>query len=107
MSGSTPQLARKTRTPAQPRMRRAEKLQETRRRLIDAAAKVVGAEGYANASVAKITALAEVAQGTFYNYFASQQDLFDQLLPELGGQLLDVIRERVTGIGDSLKREEI
>lgn len=29
------------------------------------------------------------AQGTFYNYFASQQDLFDYLLPELGGELLD------------------
>jgi AcrR family transcriptional regulator/acyl-coenzyme A thioesterase PaaI-like protein len=88
-------------------MRRADKLQETRRRLIDAAAKVVGAEGYANASVAKITALADVAQGTFYNYFASQQDLFDHLLPELGGQLLDFIRERVAGTTGILKREEI
>src|SRR5262245_5670709 len=90
-----------------PRMRRADKLQETRRRLIDAAAKVVGAEGYANASVAKITTLANVAQGTFYNYFASQQDLFDHLLPELGGELLDFIRERVSGITDSIEREEV
>jgi AcrR family transcriptional regulator len=88
-------------------MRRADKLQETRRRLIDAAAKTVGAEGYANASVAKITALAKVAQGTFYNYFASQQDLFDHLLPELGGQLLDFIRERVAASTGSLEREEI
>lgn len=88
-------------------MRRADKQQETRRRLIDAAAKIVGTEGYAGASVAKITALADVAQGTFYNYFASQQDLFDHLLPELGGELLDVIRERVAGISESLEREEI
>jgi AcrR family transcriptional regulator len=92
---------------AKPRMRRADKLQETRRRLVDAAAKVVGAEGYANASVAKITSLAEVAQGTFYNYFASQQDLFDHLLPELGGELLDFIRERVSGITDSIEREAV
>lgn len=88
------------------RVPRADKAVETERRLIDAAARIVGAEGYANASVAKITALADVAQGTFYNYFASQQDLFDHLLPELGGQLLDFVRERVAGIEDSFAREE-
>lgn len=89
-----------------PRNARAERAQEIGRRLIDAAAQVVGAEGYANASVAKITALADVAQGTFYNYFASQQDLFDHLLPELGGEMLEFIRERVKGIQDSFAREE-
>ncbi len=89
-----------------PRTARADRAQETGRRLIDAAAKVVGAEGYSNASVAKITALADVAQGTFYNYFATQQDLFDHLLPELGGEMLDFIRERVKGIKDSFAREE-
>jgi AcrR family transcriptional regulator len=106
VSVSRPSVGLKARG-GKPRLRRADKLLETRRRLFDAAAKIVGAEGYANASVAKITALAEVAQGTFYNYFASQQDLFDQLLPELGGELLDFIRERVAGVTDSLKREEI
>ena len=85
---------------------RADRAQEIGRRLIDAAARIVGAEGYANASVAKITAQAEVAQGTFYNYFASQQDLFDHLLPELGGQLLEFVRERLKGIDDSYAREE-
>jgi AcrR family transcriptional regulator len=85
---------------------RADRAQEIGRRLIDAAARIVGAEGYANASVAKITAQADVAQGTFYNYFASQQDLFDHLLPELGGQMLEFIRERVKGIDDSFAREE-
>ncbi|MFN3746686.1 MAG: TetR/AcrR family transcriptional regulator [Hyphomicrobiaceae bacterium] len=89
------------------RRRRADRAIETRRKLIDAAAKVVGAEGYANASVAKITARAEIAQGTFYNYFASQQDLFDHLLPELGTQLLDFIRQRIAGESGSFAREEI
>lgn len=92
---------------AQRGRRRADRAIETRRKLLDAAAKVVGAEGYANASVAKVTALAEIAQGTFYNYFASQQDLFDQLLPELGTELLDFIRARIAGESDSFKREEI
>jgi AcrR family transcriptional regulator len=89
------------------RRRRADRAIETRRKLIDAAAKVVGAEGYANASVARITALAEIAQGTFYNYFASQQDLFDQLLPELGTELIEFIRERIARESGSFKREEI
>ena len=89
------------------RRRRADRAIETRRKLIDAAAKVVGAEGYANASVAKITARAEIAQGTFYNYFASQQDLFDHLLPELGAELLDFIRARIAGESGSFAREEI
>src|SRR5690606_3524671 len=62
---------------------------------------------YANASVAKITALAEIAQGTFYNYFASQQDLFDHLLPELGGEVLGFIRKRLANETDSLRREDI
>lgn len=100
-------------TPEQPpeansvRRTRADRALETRLKLIDAAAKVVGAEGYANASVAKITALAEIAQGTFYNYFVSQQDLFDHLLPELGAEVLEFIRKRLANETDSLRREEI
>ena len=88
-------------------MRRADKLAATRRKLMDAVAEIVGGEGYGNASVAKITARARVAQGTFYNYFKSQQDLFDRLLPELGTQLLDRIRSRVANQPVDLKREEI
>lgn len=88
-------------------MTRADKLAATRGKLMTAATEIVGAEGYGNASVAKITASARVAQGTFYNYFESQQDLFDQLLPELGTQLLDRIRTRITGYPEGLKREEV
>ncbi len=89
------------------RTTRADKLAATRRKLMTAATEIVGEEGYGNASVAKITARAHVAQGTFYNYFKSQQDLFDRLLPELGTQLLDVIRSRVANRPVDLKREEI
>lgn len=88
-------------------MRRADKLAATRRKLMEAVTEIVGGEGYGNASVAKITARARVAQGTFYNYFKSQQDLFDRLLPELGTQLLDRIRSRVANHPVDLKREEI
>lgn len=88
-------------------MTRADKLAATRRKLMTAVTEIVGEEGYGNASVAKITARAHVAQGTFYNYFESQQDLFDRLLPELGTQLLDRIRSRVANHPVDLNREEI
>jgi AcrR family transcriptional regulator/acyl-coenzyme A thioesterase PaaI-like protein len=95
------------RRPSKPRMRRADKLVATRAKLLAAATEIVGAEGYGSASIAKITARAHLAQGTFYNYFESQQDLFDQLLPDLGTQLLEHIRTRIAGSPDGLRREEI
>lgn len=88
------------------KLSRAEKSQKIRDDLFGAAAKVVGEVGYSNAMVAMITARAEVAQGTFYNYFDSRQDLFDQLLPALGRQLLDFIREATRDAGSEIEREE-
>jgi len=77
------------------RRTRAERSEDTLRALFHAAAEVVGEVGYNEASIASITSRAKVAQGTFYNYFASRQDLFDQLLPRLGDNMLEYIKERV------------
>lgn len=99
----------KTKRPARsrgkPRQTRAERSESTLRALFDAAAQVVGEVGYADASIAKITSRAKVAQGTFYNYFASRQDLFDQLLPRLGASMLEYIRERVDPRARGAERE--
>ena len=43
----------------------------------EAATKIVGKYGYAEASVARITDEAGVAQGTFYNHFENRQELLD------------------------------
>jgi len=88
------------------RSRRQKKADQVRLALFDAAARVVGKHGYAGASVARITSLAGVAQGTFYNYFASRQDLLDQLLPAMGEEMLAHIAAAVTGETDELAREE-
>ncbi len=88
------------------RSRRQEKADQVRLALFDAAARVVGKYGYAGASVARITSLAGVAQGTFYNYFASRQDLLDQLLPAMGEEMLAHIAAAVAGETDELAREE-
>lgn len=93
--------------PPRPNGRRVEKVEATRQSLFDAALKVVGESGYAGSSIAKIAARANVAQGTFYSYFVSQQDVFDQLLPYLGNRLLNEIRERLKDCKDPYEREAI
>lgn len=104
-----PRTARTAAAKAKPpagRTRRQEKAEQVRLALFDAAAKVVGKHGYAGASVARITTLAGVAQGTFYNYFASRQDLLDQLLPAMGEEMLAHIAAEVRGEPDEVAREE-
>jgi len=76
------------------RLRRAEKHEDTRRRLFAAAVKVVGRYGYAGASVARITAEAGVAQGTFYLHFENRQTLLDQLLPVVSQEVVASMRQR-------------
>lgn len=87
------------------RLSREEKAEETRRALFRAAAKIVGKYGYADASISRITTEANIAQGTFYNYFETRQDLFDQLLPEVGGVMLDHIKAQVDPAATGVERE--
>lgn len=76
-----------------------------RRRLFEAAARIVGELGYAEASVARITALAGVALGTFYNHFPSRQALMDELLPTLGQEMARFIQEQTEAIQPESARE--
>jgi AcrR family transcriptional regulator len=66
---------------------RVEKSELIRNALLQAAAEVVGELGYAEASITRITQRAGVAQGTFYNYFETRQDILDELLPTLGTKM--------------------
>ena len=101
---------RKRRKPAgsghQVRPTRAERSRETWAALHGAAAAIVGEYGYNGASVARITSHAKVAQGSFYTYFRSRQDLFEQLLPAQGDEMLEFIAERVRGSRTYTEHEE-
>lgn len=88
------------------RKNRAERSEFIRQSIFLAAARVVGKYGYADASISKITTAAKVAHGTFYNYFESRQDLFEQLLPALGKLLLSHVTEEVAPLTGGLAREE-
>ncbi|MCX8133133.1 MAG: TetR/AcrR family transcriptional regulator [Roseococcus sp.] len=90
---------------ARPSARR-ERSEKLRAALFEAAARVVGRHGYAGASVARITAAARIAQGSFYTYFPSRQALLDELLPKLGEEMLAHIAAAVAGAGDEIAREE-
>jgi AcrR family transcriptional regulator len=87
------------------KLSRAERNEATKRKLFDAAAKVVGRHGYAEASVARITSEAGVAQGTFYNHFTNRQELLDQLLPTIGQDMVRFIRERTRSDGVEALKE--
>src|SRR3979409_1334738 len=86
------------------KLNRVERNAWTKRRIFDAATKIVGKYGYAEASVARITEEAGVAQGTFYNHFENRQELLDQLLPKIGTDMVRFIRER-TGTAQTARQE--
>lgn len=88
------------------RLSREERAAGARQTIFEAAAKVVGVHGYADASINRITEAAGIAQGTFYLYFESRQALFDELLPHVGKDMLHFIRDRVTGARDVYDLEE-
>jgi len=91
--------------PRTPKLSREERSILTRDALFDATAKIVGEMGYPDAQVAAITAEAKVAHGTFYNYFESRQDLFDQLLPNIGKSMLERIQAESADVENDLERE--
>src|ERR1700704_6876340 len=86
------------------KLNRVERNAWTKRRIFDPAPKIVGKYGYAEASVARITEEAGVAQGTFYNHFENRQQLLDQLLPTIGIDMVRFIRER-TGTAQTAGEE--
>jgi AcrR family transcriptional regulator len=67
--------------------------ERTRRRLLEAAEAVFAELGYHDASIVKITEAAGVGQGTFYLYFASKKDVFDELVVDLNHRVRQAMTE--------------
>lgn len=85
---------------------RIEKSELIRNALLQAAAEVVGEVGYAEASITRITQKAGVAQGTFYNYFETRQDILDHLLPAVGAKMQRHIKDCARGGQNFAELEE-
>jgi AcrR family transcriptional regulator len=65
----------------------------TRQRLLEAAETVFSDHGYHDASVVKITEAAGVGQGTFYLYFSTKQEVFDELVRDLNRRVRHAMKE--------------
>jgi AcrR family transcriptional regulator len=68
--------------------------EKTRQKLISAAEQVFGDLGYHDASIVKITEAAGVGQGTFYLYFASKKEIFDELVRDLNHRIRHAMAEQ-------------
>ncbi|RFB18337.1 TetR/AcrR family transcriptional regulator [Bacillus sp. HNG] len=68
---------------------------ETREKLLRAAEEVFGQKGYYETSIVNISQEANVAQGTFYNYFPSKKDIFDELIRQYSRELRLAIKEEM------------
>jgi len=74
-------------------MPRTDRGSQTRRRLLNAAEQVFADRGYHDASIVKITEAAGVAQGTFYIYFGSKQEIFDEVVLDLNHRVRQAMAE--------------
>ena len=61
--------------------------QRTHQRILDAALRAFGEEGYHGSSIDRITNLAQCSRVSFYQYFASKEDVFRQLAEQVARQL--------------------
>jgi len=87
----------------QPKTARGE---ATRKAILAAAERVIGAKGYNDASIGHITSEAGVAQGTFYIYFTTKEQVFSELVLEMGRLVRHKIAEATQGIGNRLAAEK-
>jgi AcrR family transcriptional regulator len=79
----------------------------TRRRLLNAAEQEFGTKGYHGASVSSITQRAEIAQGTFYLYFRSKEEMFLTLVRDIGHQLRAHSAQAIAKAGNRLEAERL
>ncbi|HJX47960.1 MAG TPA: TetR/AcrR family transcriptional regulator [Gaiellaceae bacterium] len=77
----------------------------TRQKLLDAAEQVFAELGYHDASIVKITEAAGVGQGTFYLYFSSKQEIFDELVRDLNRRIRHTLKEASSQGKDRLEAE--
>jgi AcrR family transcriptional regulator len=87
------------------KLTREERFAQQRQTLINAAAEVIGEVGYRDASITRISDRAQIAYGTFYRHFETQQDMFDTVLPEKGREIQRFVRQQVAGISDPVEME--
>lgn len=75
--------------------------QTGRRRVLDAAAGLFVAQGYAGTTLREIAAAAGIKAGSIYHHFDSKEALFVAVLDDGMQVMMDAFAETSTGLGDS------
>lgn len=65
----------------------------TRQKLLESAERIFAELGYHDASIVKITEAAGVGQGTFYLYFSSKKEVFDEVVLDLNSRVRHAMTE--------------
>lgn len=69
--------------------------ERTRQRLIDAAATVFARQGFLDTKITDITAEAGSANGSFYNYFDSKEEIFGEVIRRVNEQMRQTLDDRL------------
>lgn len=86
---------------------RTERGRRTLRAMLDAAAAEFGERGFHDASIARITARAGVALGTFYTYFDSKESVFRALVKDMSAQVRATVGPHILDAPDRLTGERL
>lgn len=84
---------------------RTERGRRTLRAILDAAAHEFGEHGFHDAAIARITARAGVALGSFYTYFDSKEAVFTALVRDMSGQVRTHVGPHILDAPDRLTGE--
>ena len=79
----------------------------TRRALLEAAEEIFGDVGYHDASIVKITEAAGVAQGTFYLYFSSKKQIFEEVVADLNHRVRQAMAGAAGAAANRLDAERL
>jgi AcrR family transcriptional regulator len=84
--------------------RRERKKDETRERITQAAIDLIAERGFEATTVDDIAARADVAKGTFFNYFPRKEAVLDALPERIGNEMEQVTSEILADEGTALEK---
>lgn len=84
-----------------------EQKQKKKKQILDAAAKVFCEKGYHGTTVKDIVDEAEISVGSFYFYFKSKEEIFENLFDEMSDYFMNVGEAAVQGNLSLAKQAEI
>lgn len=78
--------------------------EQTRERMLEAAADIFADKGYAGAAVDDIVRASDTSKGSFYFHFPNKRGIFSALLDHLTARLFARVEGAVSGEGDPIRK---